>query len=177
MSKNIEIKKEIVAEVVSQFDKSPSTAVFNYTSYTSNEMNELRGILFDQGSKLRIVKNTLVKKILGNLNVETKKDFSGQNAILIPSNKSPESFISGLKTIFEFIKKADKGSVSIGVLNGEIISGAQVEALSKLPSRQELLGQVVYGLMSPIRGFAYTLNEIPSKFVRVLGKVRDSKEA
>lgn len=177
MSKNIEIKKEIVSDVVSQLDKSPSTAVLNYTSFTSNEINDLRGKLFEQDAKLKIVKNTLVKKILGDLNVETNEDFNGQNAILIPSKNSPDNFIPNLKTIFEFIKKAEKGTVSIGVLNGEVISGAQVEALSKLPSRQELLGQVVSGLVSPIRGFAVTLNEIPSKFVRVLGSIRDSKAA
>ena len=169
MSKNINSKKEIVSEVISQFDKSPSTAVLNYASYTSNEINELRGLLFDQGAKLKIVKNTLVKKILGHFDVKTDEEFSGQNAILIPPKEMPENFIPNLKIIFDFIKKADKGRVSVGVLNGEIISGKQVEALSKLPSRQELLGQIVYGFMSPIRGFAFTLNEIPSKFVRVLG--------
>ncbi len=177
MSKSINIKKGIVSEAVSQFEKSPSTAVLNYTSYTSNQINELRSLLFDQGSKLKIVKNTLVKKILGHLDVKTDQEFSGQNAILIPSKEMPENFIPSLKIIFEFIKKAEKGKVSVGVLNGEIITGKQVEALSKLPTRQELLGQVVYGLMSPIRGFAYTMNEIPSKFVRVLGGIRDSKEA
>lgn len=168
MSKNIENKKEIVSDVVSDFDKSPSTAILNYTSFTSNEMNDLRKKLFDQNARLKIIKNTLVKKVLGRLNVKTEEDFKGQNAILIPSSDSPENFISNLKIIFEFIKKADKGSVSLGVLNGEVINKSQVEVLSKLPSRHELLSQVVFGLSSPIRRFVVTLNEIPSKFVRVL---------
>ena len=179
MSKNLERKKQIVNDLTDQLKQTgdvegqATTVVFNYTSITANEINELRSALFEHDAKLKITKNTLIKRVLENTGVNLEKDLEGQNAILIPNNKD---VISPIKTLYEFIKKNEKGEITLGVLNSQIITKEKVEELSKLPSRDELLAQVVGGLASPIRGFAYALNGVQSKFVRVLGEIKNQKE-
>ncbi|PJA40516.1 50S ribosomal protein L10 [candidate division WWE3 bacterium CG_4_9_14_3_um_filter_34_6] len=170
MPKNLEIKKQIVDDAKKLFSKEPSTVVFNYSKITSNEMNELRDLLFAKGATLKIIKNTLIKKILHGVNVKVDEDLKGQNAILIPSD---DDFIPSLKILFDFTKKAGRGEVALGVLNGELISESQVKDLSNLPSRDELLSQVLRGMSAPIQGFAYALNGVQTKFVRVLSSIRD----
>ena len=175
MSKNLEKKKQIVSETVSLLNKeSPSTLVLDYSTISANEMNELRAKLFEKDATLKIVKNTLISKALKEVGIEIdKKDkrLTGQNAILVAKN----DFISTIKDIYDFIKTKQKGQVQFAVVDGELLDTEKTKALSMLPSKEELLGQVLRGMMSPIRGFAFALNDTQSKFVRVLSAIKDSK--
>ncbi len=179
MSQNLEKKKQIVNDLTVQLSQtgdtegSATSVVFNYTNISANEINELRSKLFEYDAKLKIAKNTLIKRVLDNIGISLKDDLVGQNAILIPNNKD---VISPLKELFTFIKKNEKGEITLGILNNELITKEKVEELSKLPSRDELLAQVVGGFASPIRGFTYVLGGIQSKFVRVLGEIKNQKE-
>ena len=57
------------------------------------------------------------------------------------------------------------------------MSEVELKALAKLPSRDELLAKLLGTMQAPVQKFVQTLNEVPSKFVRTLAAVRDSKEA
>lgn len=175
MSKNLEVKKQLVEDIAKDLkaDKeSVSTVVFEYTGIGVNEINELRAKLAEHGAKLTVVKNTLIKRILEKTGVEIEEDLQGQSALLIPST---EDIVTPIKEIFEYIKASEKGQVKLGVLEGALISQSQVEALAKLPSREVLIGQVVGGFVSPIRGFVYTLNGVQGNLVRVLSAIKDQK--
>lgn len=174
-SGNLQAKKQIVeslaGELTSDSDKV-STVVFDYTGVQVNEINDLREKLAEHGAKLKVVKNTLIKRILEKTGVTIENDLDGQSAILIPSQAD---IISPLKELFKFIKEFEKGSVKLGVLDGSVIPSEKVESLSKLPSREELLGQVVGGFVSPIRGFMYTLTGVQGNLVRVLSEIQKTK--
>jgi large subunit ribosomal protein L10 len=60
-------------------------------------------------------------------------------------------------------------------MNGDLLDAGAIQALAKLPSRDELLAILVGTMNAPIIKLVRTLNEIPSKFVRVLAAVRDSR--
>jgi large subunit ribosomal protein L10 len=57
------------------------------------------------------------------------------------------------------------------------MSEAELKALAKLPGREELLAKLLGTMQAPVQKFVQTLNEVPSKFVRTLAAVRDSKQA
>ena len=179
MSANLETKKQIVAEVTSELTRGGqgkegvSAVVFNYSKINVNELNTLKNELSNDNSKLRVVKNTLIKISLQKLGIPLPQDLEGQNAIISTQN----DIVVPLKTLFKFVKDNERGQVVLGVLNGVVISGSQVEELSKLPSRQVLLGQVVGGFNGPIRSFVFALNDTQAKFVRVLNAVKESKGA
>ena len=61
-------------------------------------------------------------------------------------------------------------------MNGGLIDQSTVQALAKLPSREELLATLVATMQSPLVKFVQTLNEVPGKLVRTLAAVRDSQE-
>ena len=66
-----------------------------------------------------------------------------------------------------------------GILVGDgktsILDSSQVEALSKLQSREELIVKLLFLLQAPATHFVRTLNAVPVKFVRTLAAIRDSK--
>ena len=178
MAKNLEVKKQIVENVASELKESGintdtfSTVIFNYSKIESNQINELRGKLSEVNASLRVVKNTLIKRVFENLGIKLEEDLQGQNAVLVPKG---EDFVSTIKVLFDFVKENEKGEVLVGVLDGSLLNKEKVTALSKLPSREILLGQIVGGLVSPIRGFMYTANGVSGNFVRALNAIKEQK--
>lgn len=179
MSKNLDIKKQKVEEVFNKIteanqeskSKGLNTVVFEYSKLTSNEFNELRSKIFNDNASLKVLKNTLIKILFKKFDVNLENNLEGQNAVLV----SDKNFTAPIKTLAEYIKSSTKGVFKLGILDGKIISGDEVLKLSKIPSREVLLGQMLAGFNSPIRGFVSTLNETNAKFVRVLGAIKDSK--
>lgn len=177
--KNLVIKQQNVEEVYSKINNSNSeiqdagltTAVFEYSQLSSNEINELRSKLFEANASLKILKNTLIKILFSKFDVNLDKSLEGQNAVLVTDS----NFASALKVISDFIKNTNKGVFKLGVLNGKVITSDQVIKLSKLPSKEVLLAQVLAGFNTPTRSFVVTLNEVNAKFVRVLNSIKDKK--
>ena len=79
----------------------------------------------------------------------------------------------------EAAKRLDNLKILAGILVGDsktsILNTGEVEALSKLPSREELLMKLLFLMQAPATQFVRTLNAVPAKFVRTLAAVRDSK--
>lgn len=153
-------------------EKMASTIVFNYSTIGVNDLRALRGKLLETGSTLKIVKNTLIKRIFETLGVTYDTELTGQNAILV---RESGDFVASIKSLYAFMKEKEKGAIVLGILNNQPLTPQQVESLSKLPSRQELLGQVVGGFVTPIRSFVMASNGVQAKFVRTLGAIRDQK--
>jgi large subunit ribosomal protein L10 len=60
-------------------------------------------------------------------------------------------------------------------MNGDLLDLAAIQALASLPNRDELLAMLVGTMAAPMSKLVRTLNEVPSKFVRTLAAVRDSR--
>ena len=57
-----------------------------------------------------------------------------------------------------------------------LIDAKEVKALASMPSREQLIAQLLGTMQAPVAQFARTLNEVPARFVRTLAAVRDQKE-
>ena len=72
-------------------------------------------------------------------------------------------------------KDNEELKITIGAMNGDLLDIAAIQALAKLPGREELLATLVGTMAAPMTKLVQTLNEVPSKFVRTLAAVRDSR--
>jgi large subunit ribosomal protein L10 len=173
MSLNIEQKKAVVAEVSEQLQDAQAALVAEYRGLTVAQMTELRSKARKSEIYLRVVKNTLARRAVEGSKFECMKDqFTGPLAFAIA--KDP---VAVAKVFAEFAKENDKLKIRAGAMSGKLMSVAQVQALAKLPSREQLLATLVGTMQAPIVKFVRTLNEVPSKFVRALAAVRDAKPA
>jgi large subunit ribosomal protein L10 len=173
MSKNLEAKKQLVEDISNELTNG-TTFVFNYSKIGVNEINALRGDLAKTDTKLKVVKNTLITRIIEKMGAKVDTELQGQNAIVIPSTND---VVAPIKILFDFVKKNEKGAVVMGVLNGQTLTGDKVEAFSKLPSREVLLAQVLGGFNAPIRGFMYASKGVQGNFVRALNAIKEQKGA
>ncbi|MBI3899952.1 MAG: 50S ribosomal protein L10 [Gammaproteobacteria bacterium] len=173
MSLNIEQKKVVVAEVSEQFKGAQAALIAEYRGLTVAQMTELRKRARQSDIYVRVVKNTLARRAVEGSSFECMKDqFIGPLALAI--SKDP---VAVAKVLSEFAKDNDKLKIRAGAMSGKLMSIAQVQALAKLPSREQLLATLAGTLQAPIVKFARTLNEVPTKFVRALAAVRDAKSA
>jgi len=149
-------KAEMVKVLEGIFDDSGSVVMAEYSGMTVAEMTELRAKLREQGASIRVVKNRLAKIALKGRPAEAAgSSFVGPVAIAYA-----EDMISAPKVAVEFAKESDAFNIIGGFMGAEIFDEAGVVALSKLPSREELIGmaaqrllgqasQVAQRLMSP----------------------------
>ena len=171
MSLGIEEKKAVVAEVAEQFQAAQAAVLAEYRGLSVAQMTELRGKARQSRVYLRVVKNTLTRRAIEGSKYECLRDqLSGPLALAIA-----EDPVVVAKLLADFAKDNEMLKIRAGAMGGKLMSLQQVEALAKLPSREQLLATLVGTLQAPIAKFVRTLNEVPAKFVRTLAAVRDAK--
>jgi large subunit ribosomal protein L10 len=136
-------KEAAVAELADVFANTGAVVLTKYSGLTVAEMTTLRGQLREQGGTLKVVRNRLAKLALKDQKGEAASDmFQGPVAIAYS-----EDFTAAPKVAVEFAKSNDKFEIIGGFMEEEIFDAAGVEALSKMPSREELIATVVARLL------------------------------
>lgn len=140
---------------------------------TSQQANELRGEIRGSGGRIRLLKNAVAVHALQELgHAKLAERVGGMSAVVWASDP-----IAPLKVLFGYRAKNKVPEIRGGSIDGEIADAARLEALSKLPSRHELLGSFVGTLAAPITSYLCVLNNIAGQFVQVLDAIRRKKEA
>lgn len=126
------------------FDKNAVVVVAN-GGLTVAQMTELRGELRKAGAGMKVVKNTLAQIAISGKPAKKIADlFKGPTAIAFS-----EDPVAAAKVIDAYAKKNEKLVVLGGAMGAEVMNAAGVKALASMPSREELLGQIVQTIMSP----------------------------
>lgn len=136
-------KAEMVKVLEGIFDGSGSVVMAEYSGMTVAEMTELRAKLRERGATIRVVKNRLAKIAMKGKPFEAAGSmFTGPVAIAYA-----EDFISAPKVAVEFAKDNKAFNIIGGFMGEEIFDISGVEGLSKLPSREELIGMAAQRLI------------------------------
>ena len=169
-------KVEVVGQIRELLDSSKGTILTEYRGLTVAEITKLRRKLREGGGEYHVVKNTLYKIAAGStVTPALAALLEGPTAVafaLDDPTVTAKALLDGLKEI----KKPDVKVKGV-VVDGKVYSADQVIALSKIPPRPIVLGQVVGTLQAPLTGFAGTLNGVLSEFARTLQAVSDKMQA
>ena len=170
-------RPEKVAEVellTEKMQNSEGLILADFSGLTVLEVNELRRKCREQGVEFRVVKNRLARRAATAAEVSDLEELlKGPTAIAF----GYESPVEPAKVLAEFAKQNEKVSIKGGLLEGKVISLAEVKALSELPSREELLAQIARGFNAPTQGFVNVLTGTVSAFVRALNAVAEQRSA
>lgn len=173
MALTFEQKKALVTEVTDVVSKANAAIVAEYRGLSVSQMTNLRSEARKNGVYVRVLKNTLAKRVVEGSEFECLNEhFIGP--IVLAVSEDP---VAVAKVFDNFDKNHEKFLIKAGAMNGALMNEAQIKALAKLPSRDELLAKLLGTMQAPIAKFVQTLNEVPGKFVRTLDAYRESKEA
>jgi large subunit ribosomal protein L10 len=140
---------------------------------TANQATELRAQMREGKGKVRLLKNSVALHTFKKLGIGGfEKHLTGMTALVF----GPDPVTIAKKLVAYKEKHQGKGAVKAAVIEGKEEGAATIVTLSKLPSRPELLGQVL-GLMQGVTvKFVSTLNEIPRSFVGTLQAIADKEK-
>jgi large subunit ribosomal protein L10 len=143
-------KDEVVAEVAVLLASSRMTVVAKYNGTTVKAMQQLRRDARDSGTKVQVVKNRLVVKALQNNDALKGVDVSALKGQLLYAFNS-EDEVAPAKALHNFAK-LNPSIEFVGAITpeGMFVGAEEVKALAALPSKNELIAQVVATLLSPV---------------------------
>lgn len=171
-----EAKETAVAELKQDFSTFKLAVLTDYRGLTVAELKELRRNLAAEGISYRVTKNTLLRIAVA----ETKelkdmdpKSFAGPMAIAMGSADE----VAPARVVFQYAKTHEALEI-VGAITpeGQLLSAAEVKALATLPSREQLLAQVVGTIAAPLSGFVGVMGAQVRSIVNVINAISKIEE-
>jgi len=170
----VEDKKQIVEDLKEKFATTKVVIVTDYKGLNVAQMTELRRKLSEAKVEYKVVKNTLLKRASEGTDAMLLADvFKGPSGIAL----SFDDPVAPAKVLTQFAKDNDKLEIKAGVMGGKLMDLNAITALSKLPSREELLAQVLSAMNAVPAGFVRALADVPRRMVNVLNAIKEQKAA
>ena len=163
-----ESKKKTVEKITKEAKESTGLIVTAFKGIKTTEINEFRAKLRPLKGEYRIVKNSLTRIALKNAGLEALAEaLQGPTAIVIERGDP----VATIKAVFEFAKSHENIKINAGYLDGKVLSGPQMKAISTLPSREVLLSQLLGTLQAPMVNLVSVLQAPMRDLVGVLDQI------
>lgn len=173
MALAIQDKKQIVAEVNETASNALSLVIADARGVNVTDMTSLRKLARENNVELRVIRNTLAKRAFD----ETEFDCVNE-ALVGPSifGFSMEEPGAAARLFKDFAKQNENFEVKALSVGGKLLDAGQIDALAKLPTRDQALGMLVSVMIAPVTKLVRTFNEVPTKVTRAVAAVRDQKQ-
>lgn len=166
MGRTLANKQAIVADLKKDLSETTMIAVINYQGLTVAEITDLRRRIRPKGGICTVTKNTLMgKAIEGDTNWQALEPLlKGSSAFLLLKDDIGGS----IKAYQDFQKATKKTELHGGVMEGKVLTGADVKAIGDLPSKEQLMAQIAGALNSVTAKIAIGVKEVPASIARGL---------
>ncbi|MDP3998915.1 MAG: 50S ribosomal protein L10 [bacterium] len=168
-------KIETVAKLAEKLASAKSVILTDYHGLTHQQIEQLRKTIKKVDGDFIVAKNTLLARTFTDTNYQllatTAQPLSGPTALLL----SYKDELSPLQALAGFIKQFQLPVLRIGILDGKLLNGEELIAITKLPPKGVLLAQLVWQLSSPLYRLHHALQWNLQKLVLTLKAVENSK--
>ena len=165
-------KNESIKELQARVAASPNFFLTDYRGLTVGELRTLRVALRKSSAEYAIVKNTLFGKAIGDdRSGELKAVLEGPTAVAFVG----DDVVAAAKALVQFANESKKLKIKAGYVDGLLYDLAKVEALSRVPARQELYAKLVGSLGSPLYRLHNVLHGSKRKLVAALSALHQKK--
>jgi len=151
-------KKKIIDFLKDEFNAANAIVICGFTKLTHKKLEELREYANDNNTQVRVVKNSFVTLAVKNAGLEDLNII--ENNIVVWSKDQ----ISACKVAEKFASdNNDKFIVKTGYIEGQVADIATINAMAKLPSKDELIGMLLSVWTAPLRNFVTGLDNLRAK--------------
>lgn len=165
-------KQVVVDAMAERLGRAKACVLTNFTGLKVEQMTDLRQKLKENSLEYVVVKNTLLKRAgEGSSAALLAEQLTGPNGLAI----AYEDPVALAKTLVDFAKVNPKLELRSGVLEGKLISAAQVAELAKMPSREQLLGMLLGAMNGVPRNLVSVLAAVPRSLLNALNAIKDQK--
>ena len=153
-AKILEQKEKLVSDLAEKMKAAKSGVIVDYCGITVDKDTALRAELRKAGVEYTVIKNTYIKRAAEMAGIEGFDPYlEGMTAFAL-SNEDP---LAPAKVLCKFAEENESFKVKVGMMDGQVMEAAEVEALSKIPSKEVLIGKILGSIQGPLHGLAYVL--------------------
>jgi large subunit ribosomal protein L10 len=173
--KTKERKQNDLNALAEQLQNSKSAMIVSFNKLTVTKDQEFRNQLREVGAKYQVVKNTIARLAVKDTPYQDASEhFKGVTGIVWTENDP----VVLAKTISKFIKtNGDFYTLKAGVVDGKVVSSAQVEVIASLPSKEELISKLLYVINAQAQRIVTVINAVPRDLAVVIKQIGEQKEA
>ena len=143
-------KSTLVADLTDILSSAKATVFAKYQGLTVAELQELRKEARENGVKIKVVKNRLVRVAMNEIAVYKDTDTTGLTGQLLYAFSDSDEIMPA-KVLANFAKTHEALELSGGFSDlGASLSADEVKTLSQMPTKDEMIAQVVATLLSPV---------------------------
>lgn len=166
-------KQEDLNALAEQLNNSKSAMIVSFNKLTVNKDQEFRNQLREAGAKYQVVKNTIARlAVKGTPYENAGEHFKGVTAIAWTDNDA----VVLSKTVSKFVKEnADFYTFKAGIVEGKVVDLKQVQAIASLPSKEELISQLLYVINAQAQRIVTVINAVPRDLAVVIKQIGDAK--
>lgn len=156
----VELKKPVIEEISANIEGAQSIVLVDYRGLTVEQDTNLRRQLREAGITYKVYKNTMMNFAFKGTDFEALTPYlEGPSAIAISTTDAT----APARVLCKFAKEASKLEIKGGIVEGIAYDAKGIDAIAKIPSREELLSKLLGSIQSPITNFARVMNQLAEK--------------
>ncbi|MEL6193693.1 MAG: 50S ribosomal protein L10 [Bacteroidota bacterium] len=171
-------KIAFVDELTEDFKTFPNFYITDAGGLTVAEMHELRKLCFEKNIKLKVIKNTLIRKALEKLDGDYSELFDSlkqQSSVFFTTAETPNV---PAKIIKQFREGSERPLLKAACIETAVFLGDDnLESLTKLKSKAELIGEIIGLLQSPAKNVISALSSGGGKIAGILKTLSEKEES
>ena len=166
-------KEKLVDELGQIFESSGVVVVAHYAGLTVKEMQALRSQMREAGGAVRVAKNRLAKIALqGKPNESIGTLLTGMTVLAYSEDPT-----AAARVMDKYAKGNEKLQILGGAMGGTALDAAGVKAVADMPSREELIAQIVSQIGAPAANIAGAIGAPASNIASILSTIEDRAQA
>ncbi len=170
-------KIQKVEQISQSLQKANGVFLTDFTGLSVEEITQLRREFRKADVAFLVVKNTLAKRSCEEIGMESMVPYLTGPTGLALAQGDP---VAPVRVISEFLKKhkdKEKPEIKGAVVEGQMLTAVEAEAMKNIPPREVLIAQVVGSIAAPLSGLVGGLNGIISKLVYAIDAIKEKKES
>jgi len=148
-------KNDKVKALASELESSTSAIIGSFKGLTAGKDFELRKVIRNAGGSYHVVKNKLAARSAQGTKVEAAlQGLKGVSSVAYTSGDP----VALAKALSEWVKENAEFTFKLGIVDGKLINATEIEALAKLPGKEELFSKLLFLIQSPAQRLVTVLN-------------------
>lgn len=170
---NLEQKQAVVEEMSQIIAASNAVIAATYHGTSVTQMTELRALARERNVRVKVVKNTLARRSFEGTEFDCLRDgLKGPIVLVFSQNDQSDA----AKLVNDFIGEHENTlQVTMVALPNQLLGESGLKQLASMPTRDEALAMLMSVMQAPISKFVRTVAAVPTKLVRTLTALKDSK--
>lgn len=159
-----------------RFQDLDACVFVDYQQIETRDINGFRQELGENGIDMMVLRNSMARRAFRELDKEHLNEFIEGPTAIIYSEDSTDP-VTVAKEVVSFQEENEDLDVLGGAVDRKALDPSEVEALSELPGKQELLSQFAQAMAGPVQGLATGMNDALSRFARGLKELSDQEDS